>query len=176
MKKTISFLLLISSFNIFANSYKVFDYYETDSNSFSKIENLDEILNRAEATSTISGKKILENARSMINDQEIILGSCWDYIDAVYNRSGYFENFRSTIYKSKLLGPYVSESRIQSGDWLYFINHSYGGVEHSGIFVDWTDLTRKEALIISYSGGNQEKPGRYKKYDLSSVYNIIRPR
>lgn len=176
MKKTILLLLILFNFNTFANAYKSFDYYETDSNSFSKIENLEEILNRAEATSTISGRKILESARAMISDQEIIIGSCWDYIDAVYNRSGYFESQRAVIFKSKLLGPYVIESRIQSGDWLYFINHSYGGVEHSGIFVDWTDLSKKEALIISYAGGSQEKPGRYKKYDLSSVYNIIRPR
>lgn len=141
-----------------------------------KIENLEEILNQAEDTASLVGRKILETSRIMISNQEIILGSCWDYINAVYARAGYTSNQRITIFKSKLQGPYVQESHIEAGDWLYFINHSYGDVEHSGIFVAWTNFSKKEALIISYAGGNQAKPARYKTYDLSSVYNIIRPR
>jgi hypothetical protein len=70
----------------------------------------------------------------------------------------------------------LEEAHIKAGDWLYFVNHSYGDVEHSAIFVAWTKRERKEALIISYAGGNQAKPARYKKYDLRSEYNIIRPR
>lgn len=176
MKKIIPLLLVLTCSNSFATSRAGFDYYETDSNTYSKIENLEEILNKAESAATISGKLILETARSMISNQEIVIGSCWDYIDAIFNRAGYFEDQRTTIFKSKLPGPYVSSERIKSGDWLYFINHSYGDVEHSGIFVAWTDRQKREALVISYAGGDQERPARYKKYDLSSVYNIIRPR
>ena len=33
-----------------------------------------------------------------------------------------------------------------------------------------------QALMISYAGGNQSLPARYKIYDLSSVYNILRPK
>ena len=141
-----------------------------------KINNLEEILNQAEYTATTAGRKIIEISRIMITNEEIIVGSCWDFIHAAYNRAGFPTNQRTTIFKSKLPGPYVQDNKINAGDWLYFINHSYNNVEHSGIFVAWTNLAKKEAVIISYPGGNQSKPGRYRVYDLSSVYNIIRPR
>ena len=178
MKKIITLLLFLTC----ATSYAIppFPYgIPSDLDSYEKgkeIENLEEILNIAEDNATIVGKKVLETARLMIANQEIVLGSCWDYIDAAYIRAGYVENQRLTVFKSKLQGPYVDVTKIQAGDWLYFINHSYGDVEHSSVFVAWTNFEKKEALMISYSGGNQAKPARYKTYDLSSVYNIIRPK
>lgn len=169
MKKIIMLTMLLTSFNLFA-------FAPTDSDSFDKekIENLEEILNLAEDNASVIGRKILETSRIMIANEEIILGSCWDYIDGTYDRAGFPERNRKTVFKSKLIGPYVLEAQIEPGDWLYFINHSYGDVEHSGVFVAWTNLEKKEALVMSYPGGNQAKPARYKKYDLSSVYNIIR--
>lgn len=139
-----------------------------------KIENLDEILDQAEREATPVGLNILVTGRNMINNSDVILGSCWDYIDGLYTRSGYPSKKRVTVYKSKLQGPYVDISKIEAGDWLYFINHSYGDVEHSAVFIAWTNIEKKEALMISYAGGNQAVPARYKTYDLSSVYNIIR--
>lgn len=172
--------MVFATVNTFAMRPPEFpSYLPSDMDSFDKsggLENLEEILNQAEDEASTSGRKILETSRLMIANQEIILGSCWDYINAVYNRTGYPSNQRVTAFKSKLQGPYVVVNLIQGGDWLYFINHSYGGVEHSGIFVAWTNLAKNEALIMSYPGGNQSKPARYKKYDLSSVYNIIRPK
>lgn len=177
MKKIIMLLALcFISITAFASP---FGAGPSDSDGFdkaAKINNLEEILNQAEYTATIVGRKIIETSRVMITNEEIILGSCWDFINAAYLRAGFPTSQRITVFKSKLQGPYLQENRIEAGDWLYFINHSYNNVEHSGVFVAWTDLTKKEALIISYPGGNQSKPGRYRIYDLSSVYNIIRPR
>lgn len=180
MKKIIAILIFLTCFNSFAGyPGDSFSLAPSDSETYEKsekLENLEEILNTAEENASIVGRKILETSRIMISNQEIILGSCWDYIDAIYDRAGYSSDHRVTIFKSKLQGPYVQVDRIESGDWLYFINHSYGDVEHSSVFVAWTNLEKKEALMISYSGGNQSKPARYKIYDLSSVYNIIRPK
>lgn len=182
MKKILPLLLLLVSFNTFAFSStgkRLFGSAPTDSDSYEKaatIPNLEKILDEAEDNSTVIGRKILETSRIMITNQEIVLGSCWDYINAIYNRAGHPSKFRVTTYKSKLQGPYVEPVKLEGGDWLYFVNHSYNNVEHSGIFVGWTNLAKKEALIISYAGGNQAKPARYKVYDLSSVYNIIKGR
>ncbi|HXH74691.1 MAG TPA: hypothetical protein VNJ08_06980 [Bacteriovoracaceae bacterium] len=167
MKNLITLLMLLVSFNSFG--------MPTDSEFVEEIADLEEILNQAEAHASSEGRNILETSRSMIKDQEVIKGSCWDYIHAVYLKAGYGNHKRVTIFRSKLQGPYVHINRIESGDWLYFMNHSFGDVEHSGIFVAWTDQKNKEALVISYPGGNQAKPGRYKKYNLRSTYNIIRP-
>lgn len=181
--KIITILLLsLFSLNTFANQTKpqffINTFTPTDSDflfeSFSLIENLDEILDRAEDDATTEGRKILEATRIMINDKEIVLGSCWDFINAAYNRAGFTSKFRQTAFKSKQQGPYADISEFQPGDWLYFINHSFGDIEHSSIFVAWTDKEKKIALMISYAGGNQAKPARYKTYDLRSVYNIIR--
>jgi hypothetical protein len=112
----------------------------------------------------------------MIEAEEVVIGSCWDYINTVYERAGYPQRSRVTVYKSKQPGPYTEIEVITPGDWLYFINHSYNDVEHSAIFVDWIDYDSKVALTIAYSGGNKNVPGRYKTYELSSVYNIMRPK
>ena len=179
MKKIFAMLLVLTSLNSFARPPEGMFSVASDSDSFEKaapIANLEEILNKAEDDSTVTGRKILETSRDMINNGDIVVGSCWDFINEAYNRAGFPSKFRATVYKSKLQGPYAVENLIQGGDWLYFINHSYGDIEHSGVFVAWTNLEKKEALIISYAGGNQAKPGRYKTYDLSSVYNIIRPK
>ncbi len=125
-----------------------------------------------------AGDKILKTGRYMaLTSKEIVRGSCWDYIDAVYNRSGYPRNKRQTILKGKKnSGPYANPNSIQAGDWLYFINHSYNDVPHSGIFVRWVDKEKRVASILSYGGESRKKPGRYRDYDLSHVYNIMRPK
>jgi hypothetical protein len=169
MKNILALLLMMICFNSYA-------FTPTDSASFQAVDDLEEILIQAEADASSVGRAILVTSRLMIADQDTVIGSCWDFIDEVYKRAGFSSEQRVTVFKSKLAGPYASEESIEACDWLYFINHSYGNVEHSGIFVAWTDLQKKEALMISYPGGSQSKSGRYKRYDLSSVYNIIRPR
>jgi len=143
---------------------------------YESIEDLKSFLDSAEENASDEGRKILETSRSMIENQEIVKGSCWSFISAVFKRSGFATNSRETIFKSKLKGPYAELDLIKPGDWLYYINNSHGGIDHSAIFVGWINLPKKEALMISYAGGNQEKPARYKKYDLRHIYNIIRAR
>jgi len=127
-------------------------------------------------TSGDRGNKILAKGREMVNKGVILPGSCWDYIDTVYTRSGYPESKRQRVYKTAKKGPYASVSLIQPGDWIYFVNHSYGNIEHSSIFVEWTDKGGKQARMLSYAGQQRREPGRYLQYDLSSVYGIIRPK
>jgi len=131
----------------------------------------------AEKKATPQGRKVLSTGRKMIENELILPGGCWDYINEVYNRAGYpnTRQKRKTVFKgTKNKGPYVNVSLIQPGDFLYYINHSYGDIEHSGIFVDWVDFKNKEAMILSYGGENRRQPARYLPYDLSHVYNIIR--
>lgn len=132
----------------------------------------------AEDNASSAGRQILYTGRQMaLTTKEIIRGSCWDFINAVYNRSGYPSNQRQKILQGKKnSGPYAKPEQIQAGDWLYHINHSYHDVEHSGIFVYWIDQPKRIALMLSYGGERRNKPGRYRPYDLSHVFTIIRPK
>lgn len=134
---------------------------------------------QAEARASKSGKKVLETGRKMtLVNKEIVVGSCWDYADTVYQRAGFSRQhqLRQTIFRgSQRKGPYADIRQIKPGDFLYYINHSYHDVEHSAIFIDWEDKNRKIALMLSYGGQNRKSPARYKPYDLSHVYRIIRP-
>lgn len=167
MIKILTFLVILTNIISCASVSK-------DRKASDKNYNIEDILNQAEANTTDSGRRILETSRSMISDQEIIVGGCWNYINKVYDRAGYSSKQRLTVFKSKFKGPYVKADRLVPGDWLYFVNHSYSGSEHSAIFVDWTDEEKKMALMVSYEGENRKKPAMYKEYNLSNIYNIIR--
>ncbi len=132
------------------------------------------LLSNAETQSSMAAREVVSTARKMaLNERTIIQGGCWDYLNAVFNRAGVSRN---TIHKGTYAqGPYASSSEIEAGDWLYYINHGYNGVEHSGLFVGWVDERAKQALILSYAGENRREPARYRVYDLSNVYQIMRP-
>ncbi len=132
------------------------------------------LLSNAEKQSSMAARDVVSTARKMaLNERTIIQGGCWDYLNAVFNRAGVSRN---TIHKGTYApGPYASSSEIEAGDWLYYINHGYNGVEHSGLFVGWVDERAKQALILSYAGENRREPARYRVYDLSNVYQIMRP-
>lgn len=134
------------------------------------------ILDRAEKNASTEGRKILTASRSMVEDGVILKGSCWDFINTVYNRAEFPLQKRQIVFKSKKNGPYVDEKEIQAGDWLYYINHSYKKIDHSGVFVSWVNFDAKIALIMSYAGEKRKSPARYQNYDLSNVYHIIRPK
>ncbi len=173
MKHLFMLLFLCVTLNAHAFSTQA----PSDDDLYEEIKDLEKILDRAEDDATAEGRKVLVKSRSMISNGVLVLGSCWDYINEIYNRAGYPSKRRKTFYSGKFKGPYVEDhTTIEGGDWLYFVNHSYHGGEHSGIFVDWTDYNRKEALVISYVGGNRQQPARYKTYILTNVYNIIRPK
>lgn len=132
------------------------------------------LLSRAEAQSSAAARGVISMARKMaLNERTIIQGGCWDYLDAVFKRAGVT---RDTLHKGTYAeGPYANSNEIELGDWLYYINHGYNGVEHSGLFVGWVDEAAKQALILSYAGENRQEPARYRVYDLSNVYQIMRP-
>ncbi|WP_227679871.1 hypothetical protein [Psychrobacter frigidicola] len=132
------------------------------------------LLSSAEAYSTPAARDVMSTARAMsLNERTIIQGGCWDYLNAVFNRAGVTKN---TVHKGAYgEGPYASSNEIEIGDWLYYINHGYNDIEHSGLFVGWVDERAKQALILSYAGENRQEPARYRVYDLSHVYQIMRP-
>lgn len=132
------------------------------------------LLSDAETHSSRAASEVISTARKMaLNERTIIKGGCWDYLNAVFNRAGVS---RDTIHKGTYgQGPYANSNEIEVGDWLYYINHGYNGVEHSGLFVGWVDERAKQALILSYAGENRREPARYRVYDLSNVYQIMRP-
>ena len=136
-------------------------------------------LKSAEAQAEGPGRSVLKTGRGMtVDTQRIVRGSCWDYSNEVYNRAGYpnTRKNRATVFKgTKKNGPYAKANQIKPGDWLYFINHSYNGVEHSSIFVKWTDYNQRIGLMLSYGGERRNQPARCREYDLSNVYQIIRP-
>ena len=138
---------------------------------------LEQKLDEAEQKATPQGRQVLQTGRQMaLVSGEIIQGGCWDYANSIYNRAGY-KKHRETVFKGdKDYGPYADASLIQHGDFLYYVNHSYGDVEHSAIFVDWLDYHTKTALMLSYAGEHRRQPARYKPYELTNVYQIIRAR
>ena len=126
------------------------------------------------AKATPSAWRVLCVGDKMIKDGVLVKGSCWDYIDATFTKAGSSRGNRVTVFKSKKHGPYAKASLIKSADWLYFVNGSYHNIEHSAIFIKWVNYKKKIACMLSYQGEGKRKPARYKNYDLSRVYNIIR--
>jgi hypothetical protein len=136
---------------------------------------LEQQLDEAENKATPQGRKVLQTGRQMaLVNGEIIQGGCWDYANTVYNRAGYKKQRQTVFEGTKQEGPYADASLIQHGDFLYYVNHSYGDIEHSAIFVDWLDYPTKTALMLSYAGERRQQPARYKPYELTHVYQIIR--
>jgi len=121
------------------------------------------------------GQKVLDTGKAMIEKGEILPGGCWDYINAVYNRAGFPEAKRKKVFRTRKGGPYADVDLIRPGDWVYFVNHSYGNIEHSSIFVEWVNRGSRQAKMLSYAGEKRREPARYLAYDLSNVYGIIRP-
>lgn len=133
-------------------------------------------LNASEQEADQQAKKILQTGRDMtLKKKEIIIGGCWDYVDAVYERAGAPRNQRKVVFKGSLKkGPYARLDMLKPGDWVYHINHSYHGIEHSGIFIKWLDKKKAIGLLLSYRGEKSKQPARYRGYDLSNVYTITR--
>lgn len=138
-----------------------------------KAEHID-TLYRAEQGSAGASKQVLSTVRQMaLDNKEIIKGSCWDYLNAAFNRAGVS---KETIFKGEYpYGPFIDTNEIRPGDWLYYINHGYNDIEHSGLFVGWLNRENNEALILSYAGESRNEPARYKVYDVSHTYNVMRP-
>lgn len=135
-----------------------------------------QLLKEIEAHAEPANAKVLKQGRIMLAKRVILRGGCWDYINAIWNKAGFPIKKRRTVFKSSIKGPYASANKIRSGDWLYFINHSYKNIQHSSMFVAWANKNAMRGYVLSYAGQRRKEPARYKIYDLNSVYQIIRPR
>ena len=130
---------------------------------------------RAEAKAAAPARKVMQTVRHMVEQKIVIRGACWDYLDAAFAQAGYPRGKRNIVHKgTKNGGPYAPAAKIKIGDWLYYINHSYHNVEHSGLFIGWTNYRKRQGLIMSYAGEGRAEPARYRVYDLSDVYHIMR--
>lgn len=121
-----------------------------------------------------TGGTVLGTAVEMIEEEIIVTGACWDYINEVYNKAGFPLEKRKTIFSSSKDGPYANPGLIQPGDWLMYKNLPYGEISHSAIFVEWIDFERRSALTIEYIGRNRDVPGWFREADITKVYGILR--
>lgn len=129
----------------------------------------------AENNAPPAAHAILKQTREMAEIGEIIRGGCWNYLNTAWNRAGFTANKRKTIFKGSYPnGPFANSNTIQVGDWLYYVNHSYNDIEHSGMFIAWTNKANHEALIFSYAGEHRQTPARYSVYNIDKVYQITR--
>lgn len=133
------------------------------------------IIANAELNASPNAQKVLVSARQMVENKEIIKGGCWDYLNAAWNKAGFDNKKRQTLFQTDIdKPPYANIDSIQAGDWLYHINYGYNNIEHSGLFVGWIDKQQGIGLTLSYAGEKRGEPARYKAYDLTGVYRIIR--
>lgn len=120
------------------------------------------------------GAKVLQTAIAMVNAGEIILGSCGDYVNAVYTRAGFTAEKRGNVYLQPETGPYAEPSILKPGDWVMYKNLPYGEIGHSAIFVEWIDFQKRSALTIEYVGNSRSVPGRYREADLTKLWGVVR--
>ena len=128
---------------------------------------------RAEQEAAAGARRVLTTARTLIDDEVVIRGTCYTWLAAVYRQAG---GRFTTAFSGDRRGRYATAEQLQPGDWIHFINHSYGNGTHSAIFIGWTDRGSSIALTASYPGERREVPGRYREYELTSVYRIDRMR
>lgn len=125
---------------------------------------------------TPEAMRLFQAAEELINGQEIIAGSCWDFINAVFIRAGFPAAAREQIYLTKENGPYASLTMVQPGDWLYI---KLNGIGHSVLFVKWAPKALAQggdadAIFYEYQGHFIPTPGRRNCNDVSRIYGIIR--
>jgi len=121
-----------------------------------------------------SGLIIVNKGINMVIEDYKISGSCWSFVNKVYELAGFPSNKRALIYKNKKGTLIKDTSIIHPGDWLYHVNYSFHNVEHSAIFICWKDYERRIGITLGHVGQNKYAPGRFGEYDLRGVYQIYR--
>lgn len=122
------------------------------------------------------GQEILRTAEIIAFEQKrIIRGSCWDFVNEVYNEAGYPENKRTIVFKGSSAGPYANVNDLKPGDWVMHINMEYHNVEHSSIFIGWADRGKKLAKVLDYAGMDKARSGGYDKHTYAKIFCIVRP-
>jgi hypothetical protein len=123
-----------------------------------------------------TGAAVLRTALDMMEKKTVVVGACWDFVNKAFNDAGFPSSKRETVFKGTEKGPYADPTLIKPGDWLYFVNLTFGNVGHSAIFVEWIDFDKRSAITIEYIGQKKEMPGRFREYDITKCYAIFRGR
>ena len=116
-------------------------------------------------------QRVLEVMRTMLDEGVVVRGSCNRWVEEVFRRAG---GRARTVYSAGRRAPFTDTALLRPGDWVQFINHSFGGVTHSAVFVGWTDASARIGMTASHPGQNRAVPGRFRDYDLSNIYRVVR--
>jgi hypothetical protein len=128
----------------------------------------------AHAREKTPGGRVLAAAIAMVNEKVVVVGACWDFVNAVYDRAGFTAKKRETLFHQPETGPFADPGLLKPGDWVMYRNLPYGEIGHSAIFVEWIDFNKRSALTIEYVGGNRREPGQYREADLTKVWGVVR--
>ena len=126
------------------------------------------------------GERVLAIGDKIVDSGTRRMGACWDFVNAVYNCSGYQGKLRTAIFgrTENEKGPYLEDmDMIQPGDWIMHINFDYrpqAGITHSAIFVSWKDKEKMTAITLDYVGEKRCEAGHYSEHTLTKVYCIYR--
>ena len=121
------------------------------------------------------GQKVLRTGQKLAIDRKIIIiGNCWDFVNAVFIEAGYPQGKRKIIFQGSTKGPYADPELLKPGDWVMHINMEYNGVDHSSIFVRWVDRGRHIAKVMDYAGMNKVQPGGYDEHAYTKIFCILR--
>lgn len=132
------------------------------------------VIARKYAALETPGGRVLKAAVEMVDQKVVVLGSCYGYVNQVYEKAQFPAEKRVKVYKAPEEGPYVDPGLIRPGDWIIYRNLPYGQIGHSAIFVEWIDFDRRSALTIEYVGINRDIPGRYREADITKTYGVLR--
>ena len=123
----------------------------------------------------IPGKKVLALGQKIaFVDREVIRGSCYRFVETVYNRAGYTADRRTIVFSRDRRGPFADPKIIKPGDWVMHVNLEFRYVGHSCIFVQWLDRKKHVGQMLDYVGMNRKQPASYRAHRLSRVFKIIR--
>lgn len=128
-------------------------------------------LDAAAARAQPGARRVLQTIHAMLDEATVVRGSCYTWVSALYRRAG---GHPAVVFQGDRRASFATPEVLEPGDWVFFINHSFGDVTHSAVFVAWIDQAARNALMVSYPGGNRRDPGRFGDYELSNVYQIVR--
>ena len=123
------------------------------------------------------GQEVLAAGNKLVfADRQMVVGSCWDFVNAVYYAAGYPPDRRQSVFHGRQKGPYANLRLLRPGDWVMHVNYELGRIGHSGIFVRWLDRRRSLALMLDYVGMHRRVMGKLSEHNLSRVFAVLRPR
>jgi len=152
----------LESNQMYFENYEVLSKYEC----IGSLDNFSQNLN--------SGFLVLNKGLELFQTNFKTSGSCWTYVNKVYDMAGFTSGKRDVIYAAKKGTLIKDPSIILPGDWLFHVNYSFRNVEHSAIFVCWQDKEKLLAVTLSHVGQNKYAGGDFGVYDLKGVYRVTR--